>query len=306
MTLLTIITTSRSRLEHIKQTLPRMLAQPGVSCVVVDYGCPDGTGDWVEAHHPQARVVRADNPPRFEAAKARNLGAAAAETPWLCFADADTILEPEFAQTVIPLLERGHYYRTEPRGSDSYGMCICHREDFDKVEGYDAVLQGWGMEDQDFYQRLEHTGLRLVRFPGTMLRMIPHGVDMRVQHFDIKTPELTSTLNLLYCAAKWDLARLERANVSLARREALYQQISALVLDAHAKGKPLLLRIALPARKTIAAVPLQSTLIYQLGPLTDESGRTLRQRQGHIRNAADLAREREQGQDMPQDPRSLP
>ena len=42
----------------LRQTLGPMLDQPGGSCVVVDYSCPDGAGDWVEAHHPSAWVVR--------------------------------------------------------------------------------------------------------------------------------------------------------------------------------------------------------------------------------------------------------
>ncbi len=38
-----IITTCKGRLEHLKQTLPAMLAQKDSEVIVVDYSCPHGT-----------------------------------------------------------------------------------------------------------------------------------------------------------------------------------------------------------------------------------------------------------------------
>ena len=44
---LVFVTTCKSRLHHLKETLPRMAAEAGAQCVVVDYGSPDGAGDWI-------------------------------------------------------------------------------------------------------------------------------------------------------------------------------------------------------------------------------------------------------------------
>src|SRR6266404_326707 len=104
------ITTCRGRLPHLQQSLPTFVAQPGTSCVVVDYDCPQGTAAWVQQAYPQVTVVQATDQPRFELSKARNLSAQAAGAPWLCFVDADVQLSPHFAAAVSPLLQTGFYY----------------------------------------------------------------------------------------------------------------------------------------------------------------------------------------------------
>ena len=75
MQLLSYITTCKGRLSHLQQTLPRIADQPHVECIVVDYGCPERCGDWVEAHHPNVMVVRTGPTEGFNASRARNAGA---------------------------------------------------------------------------------------------------------------------------------------------------------------------------------------------------------------------------------------
>ena len=55
-----IVTTCMGRLDHLKESLPAMLAQPDSEVIVVDYSCPQGTGDYVAKHFPAARVVRVE------------------------------------------------------------------------------------------------------------------------------------------------------------------------------------------------------------------------------------------------------
>jgi glycosyltransferase involved in cell wall biosynthesis len=74
-----IVTTCKSRLDHLKQSLPNMISQGAHEVIVVDYDCPEGTAAWVEKHHPGVRVVRATDPIGFCLSRARNLGIAAAQ-----------------------------------------------------------------------------------------------------------------------------------------------------------------------------------------------------------------------------------
>src|SRR5690349_8864227 len=96
---ITYITTCKGRLGHLKETLPRAVAQ-GLKCIVVDYSCPESSGAWVESNFPDVTVVRVEGQAGFSAAKARNAGAAVADTPWLAFVDADIVLAPRFAELV--------------------------------------------------------------------------------------------------------------------------------------------------------------------------------------------------------------
>src|SRR5881409_3903042 len=89
---ISIITTCMARLEHLKLSLPAMLAQPGAEVVVVDFSCPQQTGDYVAKHFGRARVVSVPGEQSFSNWKARNAGAAAATGDLLLFCDADTVL----------------------------------------------------------------------------------------------------------------------------------------------------------------------------------------------------------------------
>src|SRR5438105_1209584 len=102
MSRLCFVISCMGRLSFLQQTLGRMAGQSDCSCVVVDYSCPDHAGDWVTAHYPQVRVVRRPGETVFSLAAARNAGAGAVDAPWICFTDADILLEPNFADAVLP------------------------------------------------------------------------------------------------------------------------------------------------------------------------------------------------------------
>ena len=113
MPLVSYISTCMGRLEHLRRALPTWLAQPDSEVVVVDWSCPDGSGDWVKAHHAQAGVVRVPGRAHFNLAAARNAGAARASGRWLCFVDADVLLDPGFSVLVHPLLDPAAYLLSE-------------------------------------------------------------------------------------------------------------------------------------------------------------------------------------------------
>jgi glycosyltransferase involved in cell wall biosynthesis len=258
------ITTCRGRLAHLQQSLPTFVAQAGTSCIVVDYDCPERTAAWIEKEYPRVTVVQATDRPRFELSKARNLGAQAAVAPWLCFVDADVQLSPHFAAVVSPLLQPGFYYHPEPRSVELWGNCICHRDDFTRVEGYDDVLQGWGAEDRDFYTRLELAGVQPRPFPGDLLRSIPHEASARVEHYDVKDQWLNCTANRIYCRAKLDLMQLKLGNLRRESRIELYNKVYRATLAAHESGQPLEISIPLYREPTRSCGPLEARLIYRL------------------------------------------
>src|SRR5438270_11931917 len=87
-----IITTCKGRLEHLKLSLPAMVSQACNEVIVVDYSCPQMTGEFVTANFPGVRVVSVEGEETFSNWKGRNAGAAAATSDGLVFIDADTIL----------------------------------------------------------------------------------------------------------------------------------------------------------------------------------------------------------------------
>ena len=88
------------RLDQLKQTIALAISQPNTTYTLVDYSCPQHTGDWVRANFPEAQVVSVPNRERWHASEARNLGAAAIPEGLLCFLDSDIVLTPDFSRTI--------------------------------------------------------------------------------------------------------------------------------------------------------------------------------------------------------------
>ena len=203
------VTVSKGRLPDIGQTLPLLAAQAPDELVVVDYGCPEGTGDWVEANVPSAKVVRVTDDPDFCLPRARNLGAAATQSPWLCFIDADVIAQPRFVDWLRDNVHPACFYRAArvdgERDLETWGTCACSRVAFDRIEGYDETFRGWGGEDSDLYRRLTFIGRAEVSYPARFVAPIRHADDQRTRFHAVKSRELQLIINQAYSLAKYQM-----------------------------------------------------------------------------------------------------
>jgi len=272
MAKLCYITTCKGRLAHLKQTLPRIVAQPDVSCVVVDYSCPDKTADWVAANFPQVRLVRVRGEEQFNLARARNLGAQAADAPWLGFFDADILLDADFASEVMPRLTAGFFYRANPVTSQTWGSIVCHIDDFTAVGGYDETYVGWGGEDDDLIALLTLAGKRVAGIPARLLDEIPHSDEQRVQFKQLKDRWVQSRINQLYLQIKIDLLRLLGQPLSAEERRAIFGEISRTVMLGESGNRlaPQSIEInlpgaaigSLPGNGTAESTRLQRKLTY--------------------------------------------
>ena len=169
-----IITTCKGRLEHLKKSLPTMVAQSCNEVIVVDFSCPQGTGDFVSAKFPSVRLVSVEGQEHFSNWRARNAGAAVATSNVLIFVDADTLLADgaiEWVATNLPprtyrLLRQPDLARVQSSGprvaaNQLKGFQIVPRAAFLRVGGYDEVLEGYAAgADTDLEQRLSMIGLR--------------------------------------------------------------------------------------------------------------------------------------------------
>ena len=126
-----IVTTCKGRLEHLKQSLPRMAAQAGAEVIVVDYDCPDGAGAWVAENFPAVRVVRVADAPLFNARAGaqprRRRGARplarASSTPICCSTQISPRRRCRCCRTAL------FYSMANPQPS-AFGTVVCRRDDF--------------------------------------------------------------------------------------------------------------------------------------------------------------------------------
>ncbi|TFH68996.1 glycosyltransferase [Gammaproteobacteria bacterium LSUCC0057] len=210
------ITTCKGRLAHLQQSLPRVVAQQPDEIIVVDYGCPEGAGRWVEENFPTVKVVYVTDDPSFCAARARNIGSRAATADWLFLFDADIVITADLFGWLAEQGELDSFYRASRvdgrRVEDSWGSVICARRHFEKLHGYDESFRGWGGEDDDLYLRLRLLGAREVSYPSELIAVISHDESLRMSFYQQKTKRAHQHINRLYRQAKGQLIALQHFN----------------------------------------------------------------------------------------------
>ena len=265
---LSIITTCKGRLAHLRETLPTFIAQADTEVIVVDYHCPESCGNWVSHHHPTAKVVRVSDDNGFCAARARNRGAQIATGQHLAFVDADIRLSTSFAQQISELQAPNRYLISEPSVIDVYGTVALPRERFFALGCYDEVFRAWGGEDEELYLRLNSSGMQRMHFPATLLAPIPHDDTLRMQFRDGATRSASHRASVLYITAKHDLMRLAPQALTPQLRESLFATAMQAVSATNGEGQTKMsveMLVPFPNIETFG-LRLKRNLTYQLEP----------------------------------------
>jgi hypothetical protein len=260
---LCFVTACMGQLSDLALTLGRLTAQPFCCCVVVDYCCPERCGEWVAANHRSVRVARVEGRAEYYRAEARNIGSRAADTPWLCFLDADIQIAPNFAEAILPRLTPGCYYTPDPPLAETSSVLICPREDFVRAGGYDDVPSAWKDDVDDLRDALELLGLRRATVPAALLKRIAHdGVRAARQ----ASPEevLGQAINRVYRILKRDTATLRGSPLTLSMRRNLYHTVRDVATTAWSENKPGDLTVRLPFGIVCGEWTLPRSLVYRL------------------------------------------
>lgn len=198
-----VIIPCKNRLEHLKQTLPTVLMQSyqELEIIVVDYNCPQNTGEWVLAYynanikHP-VKVVYADvDANEWSLSAARNLGYKHSTGEILLFLDADALL------TDLNFITKHVEYCVE--GSfvcgwgwhDATGCMMCYKSAFEAAKGYNELIKSWGAEDIKMYDRLQHDLANEKRVWLGGIETIKHGDEWRNYYHGGRNPLETNDEN---------------------------------------------------------------------------------------------------------------
>lgn len=219
-----IITTCMGRLDHLKQTLPRMLEQAETEVIVVDWSCPQDTAGFVAKQFPAAKVVKVEGKAVFSNWAARNAGAAQASGEYVVFCDADTKLRADALEWIAARMRTGLYGHFERSATTQFnttnlrlgfnqlrGFHVLQRAIFNRFSGYDDILTGYAAgADTDLEVRLSIFGLkRFVLDPSIVEEVVEHGNEDRFRNH--KIPIKTSyAAGYLYRKAKTALIRMRR------------------------------------------------------------------------------------------------
>jgi hypothetical protein len=203
------------RKDHVQQTLPAALRNTPFGVVLLDYSCPDGTGDWAEHTFAPAvaegRLVveRIAAKTSFHKTVALNHGAraaVAAGASHLCFVDADTHPLPGFGDWAQRELATApaHTVFISALTNDGrevaelYGLLLLRSDLFEAAGGYAEDFLGWGCEDLEIRLRLALKHQASIReVPLCHLAFIQHPFEQRTANCTIKDWSISNSRNLL-------------------------------------------------------------------------------------------------------------
>ena len=173
---ITLVVTCKNRLHHLKATLPSFLDLPLKKVIVVDYGCEQGTAQWVNSLEMGLTIVKVDDDPFFCLARARNAALKRVRTEYIMFVDADVKLKANLGIWLNEHLQKRHTFwvAQRPCNHSLYGTLICNTKDFNRVGQYDEAYRAWGGEDTDLYTRFQRSGLKVSYFPSQFIEPIEH------------------------------------------------------------------------------------------------------------------------------------
>lgn len=174
-----IVTSCRSRLDALRQTLPALLAQrlpdgdfDGV--VVVDYGSDAGcVFEFAESLGAMPARVEADS---FLPCHSRNVGIREAikllRADWVMLVSCDMLPTGDDALARFVALRNDgavmfpHIIDGNGVGTGWNETCLINSEAFQTVRGYDESHTGYGHDDSNFYLRLRHWGFAIEYGPA--------------------------------------------------------------------------------------------------------------------------------------------
>ena len=271
-----LIVTCKGRLMHLRQTMPLFCALPDTEVILVDYGCPERSGEWAAAHFPGVKVVNVTDDPGFNPSRARNIGVRHATADYLFFVDADIRVKPAALGEIAAVITPNTYATVDATdlGDDLRGTCIVPRDRFEAVGGYDELLKNYGMEDTELYVRLTDYGLSDAFISPAGFEPIPHDDELRTKYFPVKSIRKLRLIASFYQEyVKVFRRSLMVPQLALEDREQIHAAATSLVEQLTAAGDPrngarlgMKLPLALPDGKIGSDMDWQFELTMTMKP----------------------------------------
>lgn len=188
----TAIVTCMGRRRFLERALPAIVQGANLTCLV-DYSCPDGSGDWAErtlGHTGRLVVVRVPGQKKFNKPRAYNAGVREllrrGVGGFYCFLDADTLVGPSFWLWLATHARPEYFYviRGARDNIDNTGILVVDAQAFAASGGYDENFEGWGYQDIDMRLRLAvKLGMGFEEIPAHLVSAISHSNEVRGRHY---------------------------------------------------------------------------------------------------------------------------
>lgn len=201
-------TTCKGRAQHIKETLPRNLADnvtPYSKFILLNYNSDDDLLHYILTYHMadlrSGKLVLysfLDEVP-FHLSHAKNMAARLGMIEGadiLCTLDADNFTGYGFDSYIIEKMKEPGVFlcpnfpliRSLPYGPERpqrgfAGRLVLRAQEFIKAGGYDETFDTWRGEDIDMLMRLQRMGYTMRHIDNKYLNAIPHNAEVRFKYY---------------------------------------------------------------------------------------------------------------------------
>jgi glycosyltransferase involved in cell wall biosynthesis len=191
--MVSIVCAVKNRAPVLRVTLNSWLVSPDVDEIVIVDWSSDASLIPITVLSKKIKLIRVDNEPYFHLAAAFNLAADNATHDIILKLDSDYLLNPFYPGVrVLQPPEKafftGNFQHGGPFLSFLNGLVCVRKTDWQRVNGYNELMTGYGADDDDFYLRLIGSGLKRMILnpdPPAVLH-IPHENSVRVANYENK------------------------------------------------------------------------------------------------------------------------
>lgn len=222
--IISLCTSSKNRLSHIKKTLISNLEiikqYDFAEIVLLNYNSDDEIDDYIKSKcmnyikNKNLIYAKEDKAIYFEPSRSRNLSFLVSNGDVICNVDADNYIHTDFPNYLYHEFKNRIYptlvHSNNNYNKNSWGRMAFFKKDFINLGGYDEDMEGYGGEDYDFFVRARNEDWNLVPMPDNFVKKI-------IQHGNIKRIE-----NMMPKNAKKDydfMKKSNRKNYTQARRK---------------------------------------------------------------------------------------
>ena len=198
---ITLVTRIRNRNHVLIQTLPNWL-QFDLPIIVVDFRDDSCEKAWDVIQElkstydiSKVTVIETVQEYMFNHSLSRNLGASMINTDYMLQIDVDHILDKDFFEINKPDASQFAHPILQPDTYHIFGLCLCTKQQFDEVNGYNENLIYAQQEDLDFYNRLSQTGYTWLEIPEKYVTHLDHDWDTRAKPYTKDHTPLTQLRN---------------------------------------------------------------------------------------------------------------
>ena len=183
---ISLVTACMNRENHLHKSLPHWIKLKSVKEIIIVDWSNKKSLDYLCKLDKRIKIIRVEFEETFVLTYAYNIGITHAKHPYVFKCDSDCIPSENIFEELPDenSFMAGYWKNGSMVGKSSVnGQCIFLKKQYDKVNGYSEYIRTYGRDDEDFYDRLEISGLTRREISPMHMDFINHTHEDRTTNY---------------------------------------------------------------------------------------------------------------------------